>query len=215
MPGPLFYAGGEGMYQSEERERNIQKVIQTARDLFLKEGVFTVSVNRIAQESGLSAMSLYRYFGTREDLILAVWKNALDEFYTLFMRNYKRRIADCKNGYEKYLQCMETYIELYQQHPEWYAYTREMLGGFAGRRANDKEFWDKFYSWIPSPALKAMLEGQEDGSIKPDVNVYEAYQLIHNVYTGTNIMQHFTEDVHAIDIIRFTTDLLSNYLRND
>lgn len=207
--------GGEVVYQSEERERNIKKVILTARNLFLEEGVLDVSVNRIAQESGLSAMSLYRYFGTRENLILAVWKDALDEFYTLFMRAYNKRAENCKNGFEKYLQCMETYIQMYDEHPEWYEYTREMMGGFAGRRAYDKDFWEKFYSWIPSPAIKAILEGQKDGSIKPDINVYEAYQLIHNVYTGTNIMQNFTEDVKPMDTIRFTTDLMANYLRND
>lgn len=207
--------GGEGMYQSEERQRNIQKVIQTAQDLFLKYGVLEVSINRIAKESGLSAMSLYRYFGTREDLILSVWKSSLNEFYSLFMRDYNRRIVNCKNGFEKFQKCMGTYVETYTKHPEWYEYTREMFVRFAGRQANDKDFWDKFYSWIPNPALNAMLEGQKDGSVKPDVNVYEAYQLIYNAYTGTNITQHFTEDVKPMDIIQFTTELLESYIRND
>lgn len=203
------------MYQSEERQRNIQKVIQTAQDLFLEYGVMEVSINRIAKESGLSAMSLYRYFGTREELILTVWKSSLNEFYTLFMNAYNKRIVNCKNGFEKFQKCMETYVETYNKHPEWYEYTREMFVGFAGRQASDKEFWDKFYSWIPNPALNAMLEGQKDGSVKPDVNVYEAYQLIHNAYTGTNITQHFTKDVNPMDIIQFTTELLESYIRND
>lgn len=63
------------------------------------------------------------------------------------------------------------------------------------------------------PALRAMQEGQKDGSVKPDINVYEAYQLIHNVYTGISITQNFTEDIQPTDIIRFTTDLLANYIR--
>lgn len=216
MPGPLFFRRlCESMYQTEERQRNIEKVIKTARELFLQEGVMNISVNRIAQESGLSAMSLYRYFGTREDLILAVWKDALDEFYTRFNRRYKQKYDPSDTGLQKFLACMDTYIEAYTKHPEWYDYTKEMMGGFAGRRVNDEDFWNKFYSWITIPAMKAMQEGQKDGSIRPDVNLLEAYQLIHNVYTGTNITQHFTKDVHPTDIIRFTTDLLANYMRNE
>lgn len=42
------------MNQSEERQQNIQRVIKTAQDLFVKNGVVNTSVNRIAQESGLS-----------------------------------------------------------------------------------------------------------------------------------------------------------------
>lgn len=215
MPGPLFYIGGEVMAQSEERQKNIQKVIETAQGLFLKDGVQNVSVNRVAKESGLSAMSLYRYFGTRENLVLSVWKTSLDEFYTRFMRTYRPRKDRCHNGFEQFHQCMRTYVEAYSNHPEWYEYTREMFTGFAGRQVNDKEFWDKFYSWIPNPALEAMREGQNDGSVRKDINIYEAYQLIHNAYTGTNITMHFTEEVRPMDMIQFTTELLENYIRND
>lgn len=211
------------MNQSEERQQNIQRVIKTAQDLFVKNGVVNTSVNRIAQESGLSAMSLYRYFSTRENLVLEVWKDSLSVFYGVFMRKYEEHIADAKNGYEIFLRCMDTYIEIYAIHPEWFDYTREMFVSFAGQKAaerdaegqKDRDFWEKFYNWIPMPALKAMQEGQEDGSIRADINVYGAYQLIHNVYTGVSITQNFTEDIHPNDLIRFTTDLLANYIRSD
>ncbi len=211
------------MHQSEERQRNINKVIKKAQELFIEYGVDQISVNRIAKESNLSAMSLYRYFGTRENLIFSVWKESLSYFYDLFMKDYKKRILQATNGYEQFLACMDTYIGIYEEHPEWLNYTREMFISFAGHRRpdeteddaekRDKTFWDKFYTWIPMPALKAMQEGQKDGSVKPDINVYEAYQLIHNVYTGISITQNFTEDIQPTDIIRFTTDLLANYIR--
>ncbi len=212
------------MNQSEERQQNINKVIKTAQALFIEHGVNNISVNRIAKESGLSAMSLYRYFGTRENLIFAVWKDSLEFFYNIFMKSYRKRSEGTENGFQRFLACMDTYIDIYSEYPEWFDYTREMFISFpstqAGQEGNqhrpqDKEFWDKFYTWIPMPALHAMQEGQEDGSVKPDINVYEAYQLIHNVYTGTSITQNFTSDIDPVDIIRFTTDLLANYIKND
>ena len=45
------------MKQSEEREYNISRVIKAAQDLFISEGVYATSINRIAQEADLSPMA--------------------------------------------------------------------------------------------------------------------------------------------------------------
>ena len=65
------------MTQSEERMQNMQKVIKTAQRLFLSEGIAAVSINKIADEAGLTPMSVYRYFGSKDKLIAAVWQDAL------------------------------------------------------------------------------------------------------------------------------------------
>ena len=39
------------MKQSEEREYNIARVIQAAQDLFVSDGIYATSINRIAQEA--------------------------------------------------------------------------------------------------------------------------------------------------------------------
>ena len=44
------------------------RVVKIAQDLFIDEGVAATSVNRIAKEAGLTSMSVYRYFGTKDGL---------------------------------------------------------------------------------------------------------------------------------------------------
>lgn len=68
------------MAASKERDQNIQKVIKAAQSLFISEGVAATSINRIAREAGLTPMSVYRYFGTKDSLVLAVWRDALVVF---------------------------------------------------------------------------------------------------------------------------------------
>ena len=53
------------MNQSDERKDNIQRVIETALDMFMENGIAATSMNQIARKVNLSQMSLYRYFGNK------------------------------------------------------------------------------------------------------------------------------------------------------
>lgn len=209
------------MNQSEIREQNIQKVLQTAQDLFLRDGVADTSINSIAEHCGLSPMSIYRYFKTKDILATRVWQMSMIMFYDqYFMPAYLHEAAELQNGYEKFLACTRVYIRYYTEHPEWFAYTREMFQ--IASRVNEieekdrkDENWRGFFKEIPIPLLKALSEGKEDGSVRPDVNIYEVYQVFTNVYTGTTIYDSFTEGVTTMDIMRYTAQLLAENIRND
>lgn len=208
------------MNQSEERMQNIQKVIKTAQKLFLDAGIASVSINRIASEAGLTPMSVYRYFGSKDKLIDAVWQDALVVFYDDFMKRYQAAAADKPSGYERFLSCLELYISVYSEFPQWFKYTREMFSHtstFCITHSQDMEhvFWRYFDKEIPIPLLKALKDGVADGSVKPEINIYQVYQIIHNVYTGTSIYSSVFSDADPLDTIRFTKDLIANYIKND
>jgi hypothetical protein len=57
------------MKQSEEREYNMSRVIAAALELFVSDGIYVTSINRVAQEAGLSPMSVYRYFKNKDTLV--------------------------------------------------------------------------------------------------------------------------------------------------
>lgn len=208
------------MNQSEERMQNIQKVIKTAQRLFLDEGIASVSINRIAGESGLAPMSVYRYFGSKDKLIDAVWQDALVVFYNDFMNRYQAAAANKPTGYERFLTCIDLYIAVYSEFPQWFRYTREMFSHtstFSISHSQDMEhvFWRYFDKEIPIPLLKALKDGVADGSVKPEINIYQVYQIIHNVYTGTSIYSNVFSGVDPLDTIKFTKELIANYIKND
>ena len=47
------------------------RIVDTAYDLFSRHGIRAVGVDRIVAESGVAKMSLYRHFGSKDDLVLA------------------------------------------------------------------------------------------------------------------------------------------------
>lgn len=48
-----------------------ERILQTARDLFYREGARAIGVDRIVAESGVAKTSLYRWFPSKDDLITA------------------------------------------------------------------------------------------------------------------------------------------------
>ena len=51
------------------RAATIDEIIQTARQLLVKDGPEAVSLRAIAREMGMTAPGLYRYFGSHEELV--------------------------------------------------------------------------------------------------------------------------------------------------
>jgi AcrR family transcriptional regulator len=47
------------------------KILETASDLFYKQGVRAVGVDLVVEKAGVAKTSLYRHFGTKDDLVAA------------------------------------------------------------------------------------------------------------------------------------------------
>ncbi len=211
------------MNQGEIKERNMTKVIKTAQNLFLINGVNKTSISRIAKECDLSEMSIYRYFGNKDTLNYFVWKDSLNTFYNELMPAYQKRCETLTTGYEKFLACMEEHLKIYDTNPEWLSYTREMFSSVDTQphRQTQEEFefgkvdafWEFYGKEIPLPIQHALEEGVADGSIRNDINIWEVYQLIFNVYTGQNIYRYFTGTGEDTDIFRFTINLLADFIK--
>ena len=197
------------MKRSEERAYNIQKVIKTAQSLFISDGIAATPITRIAEAANLTPTSLYRYFQN---------KDALVTFYSAFMERYVRITPKPQNGYEKFVACMDIYFSFYHEMPEWYDYTREMFSSYSEKNQDNEVknvFWKYYDKEIPIPVLKALREGVADGSIRPDVNIYAVYQCLLNAYTGTTIYENVSFGVSPVEIVRFTGELIANYIKNE
>jgi AcrR family transcriptional regulator len=58
------------------------KILNTASDLFYKLSVRAVGVDLVVEKAGVAKTSLYRHFGTKDDLVAAFLKGADDRFWT-------------------------------------------------------------------------------------------------------------------------------------
>ena len=70
------------MPHEERREKNIRLVTEKALDSFLENGIEKTTIADIAQISGLTERSVFRYFESKADLVLAAsllyWNRVLE-----------------------------------------------------------------------------------------------------------------------------------------
>ena len=71
-----------------------ERILATASDLFYREGIRAIGVDTVVEQSGVSKTSLYRLFGSKDDLIaaFATEKNRL--FWAWWDRTEERHADD-------------------------------------------------------------------------------------------------------------------------
>jgi len=57
---------------AKQSEKKYQKLLEKAEELFWKYGYGSVSVDQIAKEAGISKMTIYKHFHSKEDLFIEV-----------------------------------------------------------------------------------------------------------------------------------------------
>jgi AcrR family transcriptional regulator len=80
--------GSEGQIMTDSKEETKtsarEVILQTAAALFFREGFRAVGVDTIIKQAGVAKMTLYRYFPSKDDLIVAYLKDSNDKFWDWF-----------------------------------------------------------------------------------------------------------------------------------
>lgn len=58
------------------------RILETASDLFYKQGIRAVGVDLVVEKAGVAKTSLYRHFGTKDDLVAAFLERADLDFWS-------------------------------------------------------------------------------------------------------------------------------------
>ena len=86
-------------------------LIDTSRELFVAHGFHAVGVDTILRKAGISKRTLYKYFRSKEDLILAVIRNYDETF-----RNYLMREVEARGG-----TAYEQLLVIFDVSEEWFS----------------------------------------------------------------------------------------------
>src|SRR6516164_6679622 len=74
---------------SEERKPVRERILETAAEMFYRDGIRAVGIDAIIARSGVAKMSLYRHFSSK-DALVAAW---LEDRNAFFWRRWDRAEA--------------------------------------------------------------------------------------------------------------------------
>jgi len=91
------------------------RIIESARDIYLSEGLNSLSMRKVAKLAGLSTMAAYRHFENKDDLI----SHVIMEGFRIF-QSYFYKALEGKTPAERLILSAESYYLFAVENPKYY-----------------------------------------------------------------------------------------------
>ena len=116
-------------------------ILKTATELFVSSGIADVTIKDIADKAEIGEATVYRYFGTKTNIVIAcamdLGKKTYEEFFDL---------SKGKTGYEKIEIFYSSYFNLFKKSPSHFYFIKEFD---AYMRAHGEESLSEYMHQIP------------------------------------------------------------------
>ena len=149
--------------QHERVEESTRRLIQAAAELIAEGGYEAASAAEIGRRAGYSRSMVHARFGSKEQLIDAVVASAYEGPLTV-------ELPKTATGLERVLARLDTMATLIDQSPELmrtiFAIEFQTAGSSSRKSARVAEWVTR----LRTDTLAAVLAGQADGSIRPDLD---------------------------------------------
>ncbi|MBO4694605.1 MAG: TetR/AcrR family transcriptional regulator [Clostridia bacterium] len=102
------------------KQAKIDYIISIASDLFLSEGIEKVTIKDITQKVGVGEATIYRYFSTKQNLVIYAAKTMADQIHTKYFD-----LSKATTGISKMEAFYNNFLKIYEEHPEYFRFISE------------------------------------------------------------------------------------------
>jgi AcrR family transcriptional regulator len=111
--GQYSYAMAEEAVRTRDKAKTRQRLLAAARELFYENGICATGVSAVAERAGVTKMTLYAHFPSKDDLVAAYleyndrrWREFLEEKLSGYEDSRDRLLAVC-DAYREYFTARE------------------------------------------------------------------------------------------------------------
>lgn len=148
--------------QQERVRESTTRLIQAAAELIAEGGYEAASAAEIGRRAGYSRSMVHARFGSKDQLINAVVRSAYEGPLTV-------EFPETASGLERVLARLDTMATLIDQSPELMRAIFAIEFQAAGSRSRMSTRVADWVIRLRTDTLAAVLVGQADGSIRPDL----------------------------------------------
>lgn len=186
------------MSLEEVREQNKRTVIEAALACFIEQGIEQTKISEIARRAELTERSIYRYFETKADLVLAAALLFWDDNQQKIERAHAGSAYD-KNGTEQIYEILCAYSDLFFTNRREIIFVQE-AEGYLNRNGKSALLDNKPPTPFESsraPLANAIRAGIADGSVKAGKSVELLYYNTYDALLGLLQKMAITQDGSA------------------
>ena len=208
------------MTHDEIRERNMEKVVHCALDLFYSQGIANTKISEIAKSSGLTPTSVYRYYNDKDTIVIHAAKLMAKMYSDSVIHSFYEHDFHNKTGYEQIEMILRFFIDTARSNKRFLMLVNEVFAYIQQLEASrglklPKSGLDVFFQ--SSISIKALQKGIDDGSIRNDIDVHKTFELATSCTLGTMLVVYGKSVSWKSDFPTYLAegcmDLILTYLR--
>lgn len=168
------------------KEANRSRVISHALRCFVEKGIEASTITDIAERSGLTERSVYRYFDTKADLVLETallfWQQAMGHA----VEPLRKKQFSSLSGLDQIRCVLHGYTNLFFTNRQEMVFVHEAEGFL--NRCGKSQFLDNKppapYEDCVGPLAHAIRKGMEDGTVRTDLDMESMYYNTYDAMLG-------------------------------
>lgn len=148
------------------RDAKLRFIVDVSTNLFLQKSISDVTIKDIANEAGIGEATFYRYFSSKENIVLACAMRLQENINEKYFR-----LDSGKTGFEKLKIFYSSYLEVFKDNPSYFYFIREFDAFMYTQNPSILKSYEKGIDQYHSDFIVAYELGVKDGSIKPIENI--------------------------------------------
>ena len=208
-------------YLSQLKQQNIEAAVNAACDLFRENGIDSVKMTEVARRAKIGVASLYRYFDTKEQLVIACAVQMWEQVIGNILPVLKKDGYDDLNGYEKVARIFGVYKLLCSEYKDFVKFVALFDSYCLNNKVEPSKLAD--YEQIITTLYRYFSDafdcGIADGSIRDDIDKKKFYltcnhalmAVVQKLISGEILSQDDFADQSEVDIM---TDIFLSYIKS-
>lgn len=164
------------MSRNRERDETIKArcklaAMESGFRLFSEKGIDPVKMSDIVEDCGVSRQSLYRYFSTKTDLVIAIGAWKWKEYISRYVEKMPGEKRDELTAADRMRMYLDAFIDLYRNYKDILRYNYYFNSFLANEQtfSDQKQLFTEMIDNLRSAFHRLYEKGQEDGTLRTDL----------------------------------------------
>lgn len=183
----------------ERQELAVERILEAAREVFVRDGIRSARMSKIAEAAGCSRATLYRYFPNKETLLHAYMLQVSKDFESVL----QEKLRGIRSFGERLVEAVALSVELIRSREDVAPFfSQEGLGLTAELTANAEAMRDQLTSQLERESRSSSITGR----LRDDVSPAEAGEWLTRAIFSFSTLS--TEDRSAAALRKYLRKML-------
>ena len=149
-------------------EENKERILKLSFKLLAERGIEAVSMSNIAKAARFDRSSLYRYFQTKQDLVIAINAYVWGRFTA---RNYERPGVETQTAAQRYVFWLDSFLVLYREYGDILRFNQFFNVYIANERVSAEQMapFHRVIKELEARFHEVYALAKKDGTLRTDI----------------------------------------------